>query len=148
MPRKPMKFRQEVICTRAYDLRSAPGGNNYGQHNMELRFRCHRGRRFVELAFQTAWGLPSQRGITGPEYRPVLAPQGIFWQAVKSNGGTTDVSYLWAREWTEGFIAGGTTWLWPKLEQSFEWAFENGPKPDLTPIPLTYEEANRGARSW
>lgn len=44
-----------------------------------------------------------------------------------------DGSSLNADEWLEGFRAGGTDWLWPKLEEYYRYVFENGEYPDVTP---------------
>lgn len=47
-----------------------------------------------------------------------------------------DGTSLWGNEqWREGFIHGGTEWLWPRLEQLYRHYFEDGDVPDLTPIP-------------
>ena len=46
-----------------------------------------------------------------------------------------DGSSLQADEWIEGFVCGGTDWLWPKLEDYYRFTFEGGEHPDLTPIP-------------
>lgn len=46
-----------------------------------------------------------------------------------------DGSSLQADEWVEGFINGGTEWLWPRLEQLYRSRFEGGEYPDVTPIP-------------
>jgi hypothetical protein len=44
-----------------------------------------------------------------------------------------DGTSLGADALTEGFISGGTDWLWPKLEQVYRHRFEGGEYPDLTP---------------
>lgn len=45
-----------------------------------------------------------------------------------------DGSSLQADKWIEGFLNGGTAWLWPKLEEYYRAVFEDGPYPDLTPV--------------
>ena len=44
-----------------------------------------------------------------------------------------DGSGIWAEEWREGFLNGGTDWLWPKLEEYYRYIFDGGELPDLTP---------------
>jgi hypothetical protein len=46
-----------------------------------------------------------------------------------------DRSSLQADNWIEGFICGGTEWLWPKLDELYRCQFEGGEYPDLTPQP-------------
>lgn len=45
-----------------------------------------------------------------------------------------DGSSLNAETWVEGFVNGGTEWLWPRLEQYYRYIFENGKPPDVAPI--------------
>jgi hypothetical protein len=42
-----------------------------------------------------------------------------------------------------GFVNGGTEWLWVKLEEYYNHVFENGPYPDVTPIPVPYLKENQ-----
>ena len=44
-------------------------------------------------------------------------------------------SSLQADNWVEGFVCGGTEWLWPKLDEYYRCLFEGGEYPDLTPQP-------------
>lgn len=47
-----------------------------------------------------------------------------------------DGTSLWGQEaWLPGFLHGGTEWLWPRLEELYSYRFENGPEPNLTPVP-------------
>lgn len=61
-----------------------------------------------------------------------------------------DGSSLNAEQLVEGFRAGGTDWLWPKLEEYWRCIFEDGPYPDFSPEyakhpddGLTEEEYNK-----
>jgi hypothetical protein len=45
-----------------------------------------------------------------------------------------DGSSLSAEEWVEGFLNGGTEWLWPRLEEYYRSVFEGGKYPDVSPI--------------
>lgn len=56
-----------------------------------------------------------------------------------------DGSSLSAETWVEGFVNGGTEWLWPKLEEYYRYVFEDGPHPDLTPQPRKHPDELRAA---
>ena len=45
-----------------------------------------------------------------------------------------------ADEVIEGFLAGGTDWLWPKLEEYYACIFEGAPFPDFTPHYLPHPD--------
>jgi hypothetical protein len=45
-----------------------------------------------------------------------------------------DGSSLQADDWIEGFVNGGTKWLWPRLDEYYRYTFEGAEHPDLTPI--------------
>lgn len=49
----------------------------------------------------------------------------------------------------EGFLARGTEWLWPKLEEYYRCIFEAAPFPDFTPNYVTHAEIDgrRGKRA-
>jgi hypothetical protein len=51
-----------------------------------------------------------------------------------------DGSSLNAEKWVEGFVSGGTDWLWPKLEEYYRFTFEGGDHPDLTPQPRKHPD--------
>lgn len=51
-----------------------------------------------------------------------------------------DGSTLNAENWIEGFICGGTDWLWPKLEEYYRCVFESGSYPDVTPVPRKHPD--------
>lgn len=56
-----------------------------------------------------------------------------------------DGSSRQADEWIEGFINGGTDWLWPRLDQLYRCRFEGGEYPDVTPIPKLHPDEIAGA---
>lgn len=58
------------------------------------------------------------------------------------NGGVCycDGSALNAKMWVEGFLAGGTYWLWAKLEQYYEYIFNDGKYPNVTPTYLPHPD--------
>ncbi|MGH6792791.1 MAG: glycoside hydrolase family 3 N-terminal domain-containing protein, partial [Methyloceanibacter sp.] len=44
----------------------------------------------------------------------------------------------------EGFLAGGTDWLWPKLEEFYRHIFEGAPFPDFTAHYLPHPDDKNG----
>jgi hypothetical protein len=51
-----------------------------------------------------------------------------------------DGSSLNAEKWVEGFINGGTEWLWPKLEEYYRFTFDGAEHPDMTPQPRKHPD--------
>lgn len=52
-----------------------------------------------------------------------------------------DGTSLWFEEaWMPGFLTGGTTWLWPRLNELYYHWLADGPLPDLTPTPTPRPE--------
>jgi hypothetical protein len=56
-----------------------------------------------------------------------------------------DGSTLNAEKVVEGFLAGGTDWLWPKLEEYYRCVFEGGEYPDFTPQYLPHPDDEKSA---
>lgn len=48
----------------------------------------------------------------------------------------SDENGLDAERWIEGFLNGGTEWLWPKLDQYYAHVFWGAAYPDLTPVVM------------
>lgn len=148
-------FKHEVHFSGAYDLRRQVPSKNYGIHNMELQFWCIGPAGGISLRFYTHWYLPAQR--THRIIEELMKPRGVDLTIhahapqyedhppianCKLTGGDCycDGSSLYAEKWEEGFVAGGTEWLWPKLEEEYRFRFENGPAPDLTPQPRRHPD--------
>jgi hypothetical protein len=145
----------------AYDL-----SPKYGIHNMVIMFVVSGARGAVSITMSTGWYLPAQqlshvqRHIKGypwdPEdlARPNITDVGIhsikepYEGAFRRDyceycGGPAycDGTSLWGNEaWREGFLHGGTDWLWPRLEEYYNHRFNDGPLPDLTPIPRKHPD--------
>jgi len=50
-----------------------------------------------------------------------------------------DGTSLWFGEaWMEGFLHGGSEWLYARMEDLYRNVWEGGPEVDLTPIPVTF----------
>lgn len=154
----------------AYDLRpTAPHHKDYGIHNMELHFSVKGPKGGVSCRMNTSWyQKQNQQGSfemvsKGYPFDPLIElmqPRLVMldyhakkpqhdWQSPISGCELTDGpcycdgSALWFGEaWMEGFLSGGTDWLWPRLEQLYYHWLEDGPTPDLTPDPIKRPEDN------
>lgn len=149
-------YERRVEVTPGYDLRSA----GYGIASCRIWFYVIGPKGAVQWQIGTDWYPPSARehllGMGWPsehDLRHAMQPQawdiGYHSPTPRYDDQTPmpgkchllgsecfyDGSSLNAESWTEGFIAGGTDWLWPKLEEYYRFTFEGGEHPDLTPTP-------------
>jgi hypothetical protein len=149
------QFKHEVVVIPSHYLIREKDTENYGVSTCRLIFYVIGERGAVQLMLGTDWGIqrvqdhlnkfgwshndnPRQpRGWDlGYHSRTShyedqtsmkcdLLPEGVCYY---------DGSSLNADEWIEGLLAGGTVWLWPRLEQYYRCTFEGDKYPDLTPI--------------
>lgn len=152
----------------AYDLRpTEPHHANYGIHNMELHFRVKGPKGGVSCTMNTSWYQQQNqqssykmfsKGYPFDPCKEMMQPKMVMldahhkesqyeWQSPIANCDLTDGecycdgTNLWFGEaWMEGFLSGGTDWLWPRLEQLYYHWLEDGPRPDLTPNPVIRPE--------
>lgn len=148
-------FERIVDVSPAYDFVRGPN-TKYGIHGVELTFIVKGDKGAVQLKFGTDWYLKSVQDRQGARmlsspYGNLLQPHGYdigYHSKVPMYDGQEplteecpviggrcfyDGSSLNADEWIEPFMAGGTEWLWPKLEQYYAFIFDGGKNPDLTP---------------
>ncbi len=156
-----MTFERIVDFRGGYDLRSGNPGQNYGIHNMEIMFAVKGPLGAVSITISTGWypknvqeEQGSMLGSSFTRIQPWFTDVGSHRKVPKYKGEyavehcklTDGVCYadgtsLWGdEEWKEGFLTGGTDWLWPRMEQLYRHWFEDGECPDLTPDPLTHEK--------
>lgn len=151
----------------AYDWRPAhPQHKNYGIHNMTMIFALCGAKGAVSITLETGWYLPAQQSnqvahMINSEYysyadlaRPNIVDVGIHSKIPQHEGQSErahceycngpaycDGTSLWGNEaWREGFLHGGTDWLWARLEEYYNHRFYGDPPPDLTPIPRTHPD--------
>ena len=151
--------------TGAYDGTSHP--RNYGIGAMRLFFAVKGSKGGVSASLSTSWYLPQNQqssfnlyssGYPFDPLEQMMQPQ--WWDIgqhhkepqyedqIPSNdcevtGGQCfcDGTSLWGKEeWMLGFLHGGSDWLFARLEEYYLNVFENGPGPNLTPIPRTFPE--------
>lgn len=154
-------FIRKVDFVGAYDLTRPDPKENYGIHNMTLIFALCGAKGAVSMTISTGWYLPAQQ-LSHVEMmtkgypwdpaelaRPNITDIGTHSKAplyedqyqrdhCEYCGGPAycDGTSLWGNEaWRDGFLHGGTEWLWPRLEEYYLHQFYDGPQPDLTPIP-------------
>ena len=137
-----MKFERIVTVSPAFDKRDPIPSKNYGIGACRITFVLKGSRGAVQFMFGTNWYVPSAREHLKkfpPGYRDLQQkPEG--WdigyhspkpmhkgqtpikskcQFVKGGKCYYDGSGLRADEWVEDFVAGGTEWLWKKLEEEY-----------------------------
>lgn len=150
--------------TPAYDLTSHP--RNYGISSMRMFFAVKGPLGGVSCSMHTSWYLPHNQASSyemfseypfdplkqmmqphlvsldmhshTPQYEDQYAAEDCEVTGGKCYG---DGTSLWFGEaWMEGFLHGGTEWLWPRLEELYEYWLADGPAPNLTPTPVTIED--------
>ena len=135
------EFEQRIEFIPAYDKRD----EGYGLHNMTVRFCLIGPLGAVQFVIGTNWHLPSAREHlrTFPHVtsETLMHPEGydVGYHSPKpmyegqDDMQTCDVlegdcyydgSSLLAGSWEDDFVAGGTEWLWPKLEKFYRETFE------------------------
>lgn len=159
-------LRHKVDFIGAYDLRRLEPSRNYGIHNMEIQFAVIGAKGAVTITMSTGWYLPrNQRDYVisrskGYPWdiedlaRPNIVDVGYHAKAPQYEGQDAradchllggpcyyDGTSLWGNEaWRDGFLHGGTEWLWPKMEEYYWHRFYDDPLPDLTPVPRPHPD--------
>ncbi len=145
----------------AYDFTRPDPSENYGIHNMEIRFAVSGAKGAITITMSTHWYLPQNQQSSFEMLRkypfdplelmmPDITDVGYHARTPQYEEQTPasgdchllgnpcyyDGSSLWGNEeWRLGFLHGGTDWLWPRMEEEYEHRFHNGPRPNLTPVP-------------
>lgn len=141
------EFEQIVWVTPAFDKRHSDPKKNYGIGNCRIFFVLKGPLGAVQFQIGTDWSLPEvqreQRGWRHSHEREfdTIQPQGwdVGYHSPKpmyegqSPMGKCDLletcyydgSGLRADDWVPDFIAGGTKWLWPKLEETYHEFFDD-----------------------
>lgn len=144
-----------IECLPSYDLRAEPPKPNYGIANMRIVFYLAGPLGVVQWVIGTDWGIapvrehlnslgwskwddprqPKAWDLGRHSPRPMYEGEEPMSGHCKITGGACyyDGTTLGARELTEGFLAGGTRWLWPKLAQVYESWFNNAKWPGFEP---------------
>jgi len=142
------EFTREIIQEGAWHFT-----NPISLHPAEIHYRLCGPKGAISLLVNTNWYLPlSVDHLTQfqdfVKYNCGLDPIAICWHSPVQMadwqseqqcdilpGGKCfgECSFSGADAWGLGLIAGGTKWLWPKLEDYYRHIFESGPAPDLTP---------------
>lgn len=136
-------FERIVKISGAYDKRHPDPSKNYGICGCIIWFILKGPKGAVHFQIGTDWHLPEvQRELMNRFPRDGLVqPRGwdVGYHSPKpmyegqSSLGSCDIlgcecyydgSSLLADEWVPDFIAGGTDWLWPRLEQEYKERFE------------------------
>lgn len=140
------EFEQIVWVSPAFDKRSDDPAKNYGIGACRITFILKGPLGAVQFMVGTNWHLPhvqrEQRewqanfdkkfdnihpdgwdvGYHSP--KPMYTDHKPMEKCDLINPCYYDGSGLMADEWIEDFIAGGTKWLWPKLEELYHETFD------------------------
>ncbi len=148
-------FETWVECQPSYYLIRDEPAKNYGVGNMKIVFYLKGPKGAVQWMIGTEWGIkpvrehldrfgwskyddprqPKAWDIGYHAHEPQYEDQSKMGDDCHVLGGPCyyDGSGLNAEPFVEGFLAGGTDWLWPKLAEVYRAWFEDGKWPDLTP---------------
>jgi len=165
-----MKLKQLIWFSGAYDLTREESGKNYGIPSMDITFVVKGRKGGVSLRIRTKWFLPQNaesscrmynKGYPWVAHEELCLPdivdisqhskKPLDYESTPTKdceitGGKcySDGTGLWGNEcWREGFLHGGTKWLWPRLEQLYHHWLEDGDKPDLTPVPRKHPDEEK-----
>ena len=161
-------FTREIQFIGAYALRGdGKAKRNFGIHGMDLIFSVKGPLGAITATIYTKWFLPQQWESTyalyskGYPFNPAeefCAPDfidiGYHAKEAQYESQTSqddckltdgvcfyDGSSLWGNEaWREGFLHGGSDWLFQKMEDEYRNRFEGGPQVDLTPTPRRHPD--------
>lgn len=144
------EFEQIVRVTPAYDKRASDPSKNYGISSCRIVFILKGPLGAVQFMIGTDWYVEScwhhllsfphthQSFERGDYFKPEGWDVGYHSPSPRFEGQEPmdcdlmpggqcyyDGSGLRADEWVSDFVAGGTDWLWPKLEQEYRELFED-----------------------
>lgn len=140
-------FERIVKISGAYDKRSLIPGENYGIGACIIWFILKGPKGAVQFQIGTDWYLPEvqeELSVKHPHKDKYIFPKPSGWDVGyhspvpmyegQSSIGKCDIldcecyydgSGTRAHEWIPSFIAGGTEWLWPRLEKEYKERFES-----------------------
>lgn len=140
------KFEKIVTVSPAFDKRSDEPGKNYGIGSCRITFILKGEKGAMQFMIGTNWYVPSARehlknfpmsrsdlqqkpdgwDVGYHSYKPMYEDQTSMTGEchVLNAPCYYDGSSLMADEWVEQFVAGGTDWLWKKLEEQYHSRFD------------------------
>ncbi len=162
---KAAGFEHRIEMSGGFDLRRPQPSKDYGIGSVRIWFYVIGPKGAVQWQIGTDWYPPSARAhlkeMGWPsEYdcRDAMRPKGwdLGYHAKEPQyedqspmtyecqvvGGKCyyDGSGLNADLLIEGFISGGTEWLWPQLEEYYACVFEGAPFPEFAAIPCKHPD--------
>ena len=160
------EFERTVNVSPSYNWIRAEPSKNYGVTTCGMWFMLKGQKGAVQFHIGTVWAsLPVRQHLSQfkNDYDDPRVPSGYDLgyhskepmyeghSAMKSDceltGGECyyDGSGLAANRVVEGFLAGGTDWLWKKLEQYYNHRFYDAEYPDFTPEYLPHPDDRKEA---
>lgn len=161
-----MSLERKVEFIGGYSWRGEP---DYGIHCMDIFFSVKGALGAITIRIFTNWHLPEHQRQTAEMYthypfepidlcRPNIVDVGYHSKTPQYEGHSpmrgdceltdgpcySDGTSLWGNEcWRDGFLHGGSEWLFARMEDEYRHRFEDGPPVDLTPIPRTKPERTK-----
>ena len=152
-----IKFERIVTVLPAYDMRDPDPEKNCGIGACRIRCVLKGPHGAVQFMVSTSWYLPSaaeflrSRGWPSGQHDKPEKPDGwdVGYHSPKPmykgqdkqkcdllDGGKcyTDGSGLLADKWVPDFIAGGTDWLWPRLERYYRATLLGEARVEASPV--------------
>lgn len=138
-------------------FRPAYASKRYGVHNMEVEFWVRGPKGAVSLRMYTHWYVPEEQQRSFEvqskypwEPKDLMQPNIVdvsyhahapMYESDYSRGSCyilggpcySDGSSLYGNEcFREGFLRGGSEWLFARLEEEYAFRFDGGPRPNFT----------------
>lgn len=154
------KFEKWIEFSPSRNWIREPPSENYGITTVKISFYFKGAAGAVQWVIGTEWGIEPVRKhlgkfshrkhqkydqLTGFDLgyhspKPMYEGQLLTMDECPVINGPCyyDGSSLSAYDPIEGFLARGTDWLWPKLEQYYRCQFEDGEYPDFSPEYLPH----------
>jgi hypothetical protein len=154
LPLEPEVFTQNIKITGAKNWRRPNPSRDYGHIGAKMFFELVGPQGAISVALFMDWYVKSSRdewiGKDMPDYRPRYTPYiaDVSYHAYEPQyedqtcnnchllkGGKcySDGSSLTGDDMMEGFIAGGSEWMFKKMRELYESRFNDAPYPDFTP---------------
>jgi hypothetical protein len=161
LPFEPEVFEQRVEFTPAKNWLAADSSRNYGHIGMKIIFSLIGPRGAITTVISPSWYIKSSRDAWTHEHRSWLKHTPDIWDlsyhayepqyedqtscpCTLLRGGRcySDGTTL-NEELCEGFLAGGSDWLWKKLRQVYDYRFHGAAYPSFAPEYIPHPDAGK-----
>lgn len=154
LPLEPEEFTQNIKITGAKCWRRENPSRDYGHIGMQMYFELVGPKGAITVMIFLPWYVEQTRHEWGDrdvhvyreKHKPWIADVGYHAYEPQYDGHSTcncnllkggkcypDGSALQGDDMNEGFIAGGSAWMFKKMREIYEARFNDAPWPDFTP---------------